>query len=128
MVVTDVLLTRHQESEILLILRKKEPFRDYWALPGGFIEMEEDLEESAFRELYEETGIKPAVLHLFRTYGKPGRDPRGRTISVVFSGKAEDHTQPEAGDNAADARWFSRDHLPLLAFDHAEIIRDFFDR
>ncbi len=73
-----------KEMSVLLIQRGKEPFREKWALPGGFIEMEETLLETGRRELKEETGLENIILHQFKSYGDPHRDPRGRTISVVF--------------------------------------------
>lgn len=97
-----------------------------WALPGGFVEIDEDLLEGARRELQEETGIVNIELQQFKTYGKPGRDPRGRTISVVFHGKMMDfNAKIEAGDDAAEVGWLPLNELPLLAFDHELIIREF---
>ncbi|MCK5701110.1 MAG: NUDIX hydrolase, partial [Cyclobacteriaceae bacterium] len=87
-VTTDCILIRKsgREKEILLIKRKYDPFLGKWALPGGFVEIDEDLEAGANRELEEETGLKNIALTQFKTYGTPGRDPRGRTISVVYYG------------------------------------------
>lgn len=100
-----------------------------WALPGGFVEIDEDLPDGAKRELQEETGLKNIDLHQFKTYGTPGRDPRGHTISIVFHGKLMDNSiQINAGDDAADAAWFDLDDLPLLAFDHEKIIKEFIDQ
>lgn len=97
-----------------------------WALPGGFVEINEDLLDGAQRELQEETGITDVDLKQHKTYGKPGRDPRGRTISVVFHGKIMDFsTKIEAGDDAAEVDWFSVDEIPLLAFDHELILKEF---
>ena len=111
--------------EILLIQRKDPPFQHLWALPGGFMEMEETLEEAARRELMEETGIMAGELIRFDTYDKPGRDPRGRTITQVFVLLwKESMGMPEAGSDAAHIRWFGLHELPELAFDHREIIRD----
>ena len=111
--------------EILLIQRKDPPFQDQWALPGGFMEMEETLEETARRELKEETGIMAGELIRFDSYDKPGRDPRGRTITQVFVllWKAS-MGMPEAGSDAAVLQWFDLSQLPELAFDHKEIISD----
>ena len=111
--------------EILLIQRKDPPFQDQWALPGGFMEMEETLEETARRELKEETGILAGELIRFDSYDKPGRDPRGRTITQVFVllWKASMGI-PEAGSDAAVLQWFDLSQLPELAFDHKEIISD----
>ena len=109
---------------LLLIQRKHEPFKDRWALPGGFVEIEEDLPEAAARELAEETGLRDISLEQFRTFGKPGRDPRGRTITVAYFGIAgENREQIKAADDAADVQWFDIERLPPMAFDHDEIAR-----
>jgi len=126
-VTTDCIIVRRKGPlEILLIERKREPFMGAWALPGGFVEMDEDLHQGAIRELQEETNLTGAALQQFRTYGRPGRDPRGRTISVVYYGFLESDENVMAGDDAAKVQWFGIDSLPSLAFDHAEILNDFF--
>jgi len=125
-VTADIAVLRlEQEPEILLIQRRDEPFKDMWALPGGFMEMEERLEECARRELQEETGIVAGELIRFDSYDKPDRDPRGRTITQVFVmiWKAE-MGQAIAGSDARAIQWYKLSSLPELAFDHAEIIRD----
>lgn len=126
-VTTDCLIfTKQTLPEILLIERKNPPFESKWALPGGFVEMDEDLEESAKRELQEETGLTNIPLSQLQTFGKPGRDPRGRTISVVYYGfikSEEEKQQAIAGSDAKNVNWFDLNHLPSLAFDHDEIIR-----
>ena len=125
-VTADVAVLRLDEvPEILLIQRKDPPFKDQWALPGGFMEMEETLEETARRELMEETSIRAGELIRFDTYDKPGRDPRGRTITKVFVmiWKAEMGT-PEAGSDAASLAWHELSALPKMAFDHATIVKD----
>jgi len=125
-VTADVAVLRLEElPEILLIQRKDPPFQEKWALPGGFLEMEETLEETARRELMEETGIRAAELIRFDTYDKPERDPRGRTITQVFImiWKAEMGI-PKAGSDAANLQWFGLHLLPELAFDHKEIVGD----
>ncbi len=120
-----VILKKVEETaNILLIKRGHEPYQDHWALPGGFIEMEEDLIESAYRELEEETSITNVELQQLKTYGKPGRDPRGRTVSVVFGGFLEAEQEAQAGDDAKEAEWFSIDKLPPLAFDHDLIVEE----
>jgi 8-oxo-dGTP diphosphatase len=112
------------KPRLLLIQRKIEPFKGRWALPGGFVEIEEDLPEAAARELAEETGLTNVPLEQLCAFGKPGRDPRGRTITVAYFGIAEkDWGQIKAADDAADAQWFDIDRLPSMAFDHDEIAR-----
>lgn len=112
---------------ILLIQRKNPPFAGCWALPGGFVELDEDLETAARRELMEETGLAAETLHQFKTYGAVNRDPRHRTITVVyFSLTNENPATPHAGDDASSAAWFEVKDMPDMAFDHAQIIRDFF--
>ena len=86
--------------------------------------MEEDLIDSAYRELEEETGITQIQLQQLKTYGKPGRDPRGRTISVVFGGLLEEDQEAQAGDDAKETKWFSIAELPPLAFDHSLILEE----
>jgi 8-oxo-dGTP diphosphatase len=110
---------------ILLIERKHPPFENYWALPGGFIEMDETLEQSALRELHEETGLQLKKLKQFAAYGDPGRDPRGRTVSIIYYAFIEKQINPIAGDDASKAKWIKIEELPALAFDHKKIIEDF---
>lgn len=107
---------------VLLIQRKNDPFKDQWALPGGFLEENETLEEGAKRELEEETGLKIEKLQQVRAFGAPGRDPRGRTISIAFVGRIDAEAMVKASDDAVDAKWFNLSDLPNLAFDHREII------
>ncbi len=109
-------------NKILLIKRKNEPFKGKWALPGGFVEYGEKVEEAVLREFEEEVGIKARIKKLLGVYSDPARDPRGHIISIVFLLEAEG--EPKAGDDAADAKFFSLDKLPPLAFDHEKIIRD----
>jgi 8-oxo-dGTP diphosphatase len=108
---------------ILLIKRGSEPFKGQWAIPGGFIEMDEDLADAAARELAEETGLTGIKLQQLQTFGKPGRDQRGRNITVVFWGTT-DKTEIRPGDDAAEAKWFEINNLPEnLAFDHKEVAK-----
>lgn len=96
-------------------------------MPGGFVDVDEDLEPAALRELEEETGIQGVSIKQFKTYGTPGRDPRHHTISIVFCGEAKEAIKCVGMDDAADARWFETDNLPELAFDHRVIIEEFVD-
>ena len=124
-VTTDTVLftIRMGALSVLLIERKNPPFQAMWALPGGFLEIEEDLETCAKRELQEETGIEGIYLEQLYTFGAPQRDPRERVISVTyFALSPSDHLSPKASSDAAKAAWFSINSLPELAFDHAAII------
>ena len=112
------------QLRLLLIERGGEPFLGQWALPGGFVDMDEDLETAALRELEEETGVRDLFVEQLFTFGAPGRDPRGRVISVAYFAlvNLQDHPAVAASD-AARAEWFALDALPALAFDHDRIIR-----
>jgi 8-oxo-dGTP diphosphatase len=125
-VTTDVVVFSiiEQALQILLIQRAAEPFRHMWALPGGFLEMAEDLETCAKRELEEETGLSGVQLAQFHTFGKPDRDPRERVVSVAYYALVPaSQLAPEAGSDAQQTRWFPLRALPDLAFDHASIIQ-----
>jgi 8-oxo-dGTP diphosphatase len=118
-----VLVAARPRPSVLLIRRGKPPYEGRWALPGGFVGMDEDLEPAARRELAEETGIEAGPLVQVGAFGRPGRDPRGRVVSVAWTGApAADAAAPAAASDAAEARWFPLDELPELAFDHDEII------
>ena len=123
-VTVDAILISKQNS-VLLIERSREPFKGKWALPGGFIEMEEELETACRRELEEETGLKVGALKQFKAFGSVNRDPRHRTISVLFYALTDDELAASAGDDAANAQWFPLDQLPELAFDHQQILEEF---
>jgi 8-oxo-dGTP diphosphatase len=117
-----VFLRDKTRPKVLLIKRKKEPFRGRWVFPGGFLEMDEELADGAARELAEETGLVGVKLEQMHTFGTCGRDPRGRVISVAFVGTVEpDRATVKAGDDAAEAAWFDIDRLPDMAFDHNEM-------
>lgn len=126
-VTVDVALfaVRHGSVEVLLIRRKKSPYAGYWALPGGFVALDETLEQTALRELFEETGVADVTVEQLHTYGDPGRDPRTRVISVVYFGlvAAGWARQVQGADDAAEARWWPVAGLPELAFDHGRILR-----
>jgi 8-oxo-dGTP diphosphatase len=115
--------TSYEDARILLIKRMKPPFQDMWALPGGFAEMDEDIETTAVRELEEETGLSGVEVYQIGAFGKVGRDPRHRTITVAFLSCLEATAEVEGNDDASDARWFSANDLPDLAFDHADILK-----
>jgi len=109
---------------LLLIQRKIDPYKGCWALPGGFVEIDEDLPDAAARELAEETELKDVSLEQLRAFGRPGRDPRGRTITVAFFGIIEKGwDRIKAADDAERAQWFDIESLPPMAFDHDEIAR-----
>jgi len=110
------------DGAVLLIKRRSAPFEGSWALPGGFIEIDEALADAAARELAEETGITGVGLRQLRAFDEPNRDPRGRCISIAFLGHVRGRPEPKAGDDAAEARWHALDQLPPMAFDHDEII------
>jgi 8-oxo-dGTP diphosphatase len=124
-VTTDIAVftLRGDALELLLIRRGRPPFQGAWALPGGFLDIDEDLDTCAARELAEETGVEGVYLEQLCTFGAVGRDPRERVVSVAYIALAPaDKLDVQAGDDAADARWFRLDALPELAFDHADII------
>ncbi|HEU5162809.1 MAG TPA: NUDIX hydrolase [Thermoanaerobaculia bacterium] len=129
-VTADIALFRHGAKgwEILLVKRARDPFRDRWAIPGGFVDEMEPLEDAAARELKEECGIEGVELWQFRAFGNPGRDPRGHTISIGYLGIAKEGVEPKAGDDAGETRWFPVDALPELAFDHDEIVNAALER
>lgn len=125
-VTTDVVLftIRQGVLSVLLIQRGNSPYQGMWALPGGFLDIDEDLEACAKRELLEETGIDGVYLEQLYTFGDPQRDPRERVISVTYFALTQsDHLSPEASSDAALTDWFSISELPELAFDHANIIQ-----
>ena len=120
-----ILCKEHGRWLVLLIRRARPPFAGSWALPGGFLEENEDLEQCARRELLEETGIAVPALEQLKTYGKPGRDPRGRTISTAFLAiVAGPAPIPDGSDDAESAAWHPAEEPPELAFDHHEILAD----
>lgn len=126
---TDAIVFVKEEGSafIVLIERGHEPFKGKWALPGGFIEMDETLEQACIRELMEETGLKVKQMTQFKTFDAIDRDPRHRTISVVYSVQLKEKQPVKGGDDAAHAEWFPIDKLPELAFDHQQILNEFFN-
>ena len=111
------------KPKLLLIRRGKEPFKGKWALPGGFVGIDEELEDAVVRELAEETGLTNVPLEQMHTFGKCGRDPRGRQITIVFMGIVhKNKNKIKAGDDAAKAQWFNIAKLPdNMAFDHNRV-------
>ena len=111
-----------QQLKVLLIQRKLEPFRSEWALPGGFVNMDETLEEAALRELEEETGVSDVFIEQLFTFGNPGRDPRGRVISIAYYALVNlGQHKIKASSDASKAEWFDINDTPKLAFDHSDI-------
>lgn len=111
------------KQKVLLIKRKNDPFIGKWALPGGFLEDDETLEQGAKRELEEETGIKIDNLKQVGIFADPGRDPRGRVISIAFTEIIYNKVSVKGNDDATDAKWFDINDLPKVAFDHLEMIK-----
>ncbi|MEE1650165.1 NUDIX domain-containing protein [Brachybacterium sp. J144] len=127
-----ILTLRAGRLSVLLIQREDEPHRGAWALPGGFVHLEEDLEEAAYRVLADEASLGSSAVHLeqVRTFGAPGRDPRGRVVSIAFMALGADLPDPRRGEDVADARWWAVDELAdiALAFDHAEVLASAVER
>jgi 8-oxo-dGTP diphosphatase len=120
---------KHVNSlSVLLIQRGVDPFKGAWALPGGFVQMTESLDEAAHRELVEETGLSgTSYLEQLYTFGRPERDPRTRVISVAYyallPSTESNFGTPTAGTDAVEAQWWPLSEMPLLAFDHGEIVQ-----
>ncbi|MCJ2513330.1 MAG: NUDIX hydrolase [Candidatus Thermoplasmatota archaeon] len=112
-------------NEILLIRRRNIPFKNSWALPGGYLEYNEKTEDAVIREIFEETGLFTEIINLIGVYSDPKRDPRGHTVSIIYElriikGKLE------SGDDATDVNFFNLNNLPdNLAFDHKKVIKDY---
>ena len=113
------------ELNFILIKRKNNPYKGHWALPGGFVDYNESVENAAIREAMEETSIDIELIDLVGVYSKPGRDPRGHTVTVVYTAKG-DMDKMNASDDAAEIGIFSPQHIDEieLAFDHSKIIED----
>lgn len=124
-VTTDIVIftIRQDELKVLLVKRANAPFRGEWALPGGFVALDESLEEGARRELQEETGVAGVYLEQLYTFGKPDRDPRERVITVAYYALIPtDEVEIRAATDAEGVSWYGMEELPNLAFDHAEIL------
>lgn len=124
-VTVDVMIIRelNLKPQILLIKRKNDPYKNCWALPGGFVDENEDLEQAAIRELVEETLVNISYLAQIGAFGKPNRDPRGHMVSIAYFGKIDSNTIATPADDAIEINWFLLNELPELAFDHLEIIK-----
>ncbi len=119
-----VVIAKENEPKVLLIQRGNEPFKGYWAFPGGFMNMDETTEQCAVRELEEETGLKVTEIKQIGAYSKVDRDPRGRTVTVAYLAIIDKVENVKGLDDAAKAQWFPISDLPKLAFDHEEIMKD----
>ncbi|GAA2776791.1 NUDIX domain-containing protein [Streptomyces showdoensis] len=117
-------VTVTEDGRVLLVERGRDPFKGLWALPGGHVDAGESSQEAAARELGEETGVlvDPAALFQVGAWDEPGRDPRGRYVTVVYLAVVPADTEVVAGDDAAKAVWWPYDSLPPLAFDHGAIL------
>ena len=113
---------REGDLQVLLVKRKHPPFEGRWAIPGGYVEADESLEDAAARELFEETHVQGMHIEQLYTFGEPRRDPRGRVITVAYFALVPRPPDIEAGDDAAEAQWKSVYHLPVMAFDHNQIL------
>jgi 8-oxo-dGTP diphosphatase len=118
-----VFSTGGPKPQVLLIKRAREPNKGLWAFPGGFLEIDEELIDGAARELNEETGLTGIELKQMHTFGTIGRDPRGRIITVVYTGAIKQPREVSAGDDAEEAKWFDIDELPEMAFDHEVVAK-----
>jgi 8-oxo-dGTP diphosphatase len=123
-VTVDIVIFTIQDGvlKVLLVKRRIPPFIGQFALPGGFVHEDEDLDQAALRELQEETGVSDVYLEQLYSFGEPDRDPRGRIITVAYFALISADRKLQAGGDIAEARWYSTDHLPPLAFDHATIL------
>ena len=119
-----IVITKEAEPKVLLIQRGDQPFKGGWAFPGGFMNMDETTEQCAVRELEEETGLQLSKIQQIGAYSKVDRDPRGRTVTVAYLAVIEEPAAVTGQDDAAKAEWWPLSSLPILAFDHDEIISD----
>jgi 8-oxo-dGTP diphosphatase len=120
-----VIFSKSEEGlDVLLIRRAHEPFKDCWAFPGGYVNIDEVIDDAVHRELEEETNLSNVSLKRFDIFDDPDRDPRERTVTVVYYGFLHGSKEAvKARDDAADAKWFPVNNLPELAFDHSVILK-----
>ena len=123
-VTVDIVIFTIQQGvlKVLLVKRRIDPFVGQFAIPGGFVHQDEDLQQAAIRELEEETGVTDVYLEQLYSFGDPKRDPRGRVVTVAYFALISADRNLKAGSDAAEAAWFPVDDLPPLAFDHATIL------
>lgn len=124
-VTVDALIFKQIETinYLLLVQRKNDPYKNFWALPGGFVDTNEDIDIAVKRELFEETRVRVGRLEQLKAFGKPFRDPRHHVITIAYYGFVDENTRAVANDDAKAVRWFAIHALPDLAFDHEEIIK-----
>lgn len=124
-VTVDIVIFTIQQGvlKVLLVKRRIAPFKGQFAIPGGFVHEDEDLELAAVRELSEETGVSDVYLEQLYSFGEPDRDPRGRVVTVAYFALISADRKLKAGTDAAEATWYPMDDLPPLAFDHATILK-----
>ena len=122
-------LDESQDLKVLLIQRNQDPFAGQWVLPGGFVEMDEPLEQAALRELEEETGMREVFIEQLYTFGAPDRDPRGRVVSVAYYALVNLSEHPvQAASDARKVAWYGLNELPGLGFDHQQVLQTAIDR
>lgn len=119
-----VVITQNEPRKVLLIERGGEPFKGCWTFPGGFMNMDETLEECVIRELKEETGLVVTEVKPIGSYSRVDRDPRERTLSVAYLMLVEDQLPVKGQDDAKQVKWWPLNDLPELAFDHSKILND----
>lgn len=119
-----VVITQNEPRKVLLIKRGGKPFKGCWAFPGGFMNMDETLEECVIRELKEETGLVVTEVKPIGSYSRVDRDPRGRTITIAYLIVVDEELPVKGQDDAKQAKWWPLNDLPELAFDHSKILND----